>query len=188
MYMDTLIVVFIATGLAMDCFAVSISCGLSIKNVKFSDGLRMGVFFGFFQGFMAFLGWLGGVGFARFIEEVDHWVAISLLTIIGSKMIIEAFKDDSRKSGFNPSNFKVLLLLSIATSIDALVVGVSFAFLSITIFLPIILIGAVSFLFALFGTFIGDRLGHILENKIEILGGVILIGIGVKILLEHLFF
>lgn len=186
--MNALEILLVAISLALDCFAVSISCGLSLKDVRNSDALRLGVFFGGFQGAMALIGWLGGISFAEFIEGVDHWIALCLLALIGSKMIFEAVKEESDGKNFNIRNLRILLILSVATSIDALAVGVTFAFLGISIILPVILIAIMSFIFAFSGTYVGDRVGHLFGNKVEILGGIILIGLGFKILVEHMFF
>lgn len=180
--------VLIAIGLAMDCLAVSISCGLTIKDINRFDALKLGIFFGGFQGMMAFIGWLGGTGFREYIQNIDHWIAFVLLLIIGVKMIMEGLGEEKNEGFLNIRKLRVLLLLSIATSIDALAVGISLAFLSVPILFPVIIIGLMSFVFAFFGTMIGDRVGHVFGGRIEVLGGIILIGIGVKVLVEHLFF
>ena len=134
-------ILLIAISLAMDCFAVSISCGLSLKDVRKIDALKLGIFFGGFQSLMALIGWVGGLGFSEFIEAIDHWVAFSLLLLIGFKMIFEALKSESHEKNFNIRNLKILLLLSIATSIDSHAIGVTLAFLDIPILIPFIVIG-----------------------------------------------
>ncbi len=182
--MDNLSIMLISIGLAMDCLAVSISSAVTIKEVKLSDGLRVGLFFGGFQGGLALLGWLGASSFATLVESVDHWIAFILLAIIGIKMIKEGMEEEE-SSGMNHRNLRVLLILSIATSIDSLAIGISFSFLGISIILPVIMIAIVSFIFAFAGTFIGQKAGEKLEGKMEIIGGLILIGLGLKILLEH---
>ena len=182
--MNTLEITLIAIGLAMDCLAVSISSAVTIKDIKLSDGVRVGIFFGAFQGGMAFIGWLGASSFASLVESVDHWIAFFLLAIIGIKMIKEGLEGEE-SSGMNHRNMKVLLLLSVATSIDSLAIGVSFAFLGISIIMPVIMICVMSFIFAFAGTFIGKKAGDMLGGRMEIIGGLILIGLGVKILLEH---
>ena len=179
-------ITFIAFGLAMDAFAVSITSGITIRYLRIKHALRIGIFFGLFQAVMPLIGWLAGRSLRDFISGVDHWIAFGLLSLIGCKMIYESFKMESSEKESNPLNVYVLLVLSVATSIDALAVGISFAFLRISIAAPIIVIGAVTFLLSFLGTFVGNRLGHFFEKKIEIVGAFILIGIGIKILVDHL--
>ena len=177
-------ILLIALGLAMDSFSVSIANGLATKTFKISKALTIALFFGFFQALMPIFGWLAGESIADYISAFDHWIAFALLTFIGIKMIYESITD-------KPNNFlgtytiKVILILSIATSIDALAVGLSFSFLDISIFFPAIIIGVTAFLLSFFGVYVGRRFGKILKNRIEILGGLILIIIGIKILFEH---
>ena len=176
----------IAFGLAMDSFSVSIANGLATRTFKISKALTIALFFGFFQGLMPIFGWLAGESIPNYISAFDHWVAFGLLTIIGVKMIYESIIN-------KPNNFlraytiKVILILSLATSIDALAVGFSFSFLNISIFFPAIIIGVITFFLSFLGVYIGRRFGKILKNRIEIFGGLILIIIGLKILLEHIF-
>lgn len=171
----------------MDAFAVSITSGLTIKHLRIKHAFRIAFFFGLFQAIMPLIGWLSGLTIKDFVMSVDHWIAFFLLSFIGCKMIYESTKIGSEKIKTNPLNIHILLLLSIATSIDALAVGISFAFLQISIVTPVITIGMVTFILSFIGVFIGDFKGHLFEGKIEILGGIILIGIGIKILIEHLF-
>ena len=177
-------ILLIALGLAMDSFSVSIANGLATKTFKINKALTIALFFGFFQALMPIFGWLAGESIADYISAFDHWIAFALLTFIGVKMIYESIID-------KPNNFlgaytiKVILFLSLATSIDALAVGLSFSFLGISIFLPAIVIGVVAFLLSFFGVYVGIRFGKILKNRIEILGGLILVIIGLKILFEH---
>lgn len=184
--MNTISILFIAFGLAMDAFAVAIASGIIIKQLKVRNVLKIALFFGLFQAFMPVVGWLAGLSMRDFVRAFDHWVTFGLLSLIGGKMIYESFKIESEKTEGDPLNIYMLLLLSIATSIDALVVGVSFAFLDIFIITPIVTIGIVTFLLSSLGVYIGDKSGHFFENKMEIIGGLFLIGIGVKILIEHL--
>jgi len=184
--MDIITIIAIAVGLAMDAFAVSITSGITIKRLKINHALRIAASFGAFQAFMPVIGWLAGLGLISFISGIDHWIAFGLLVFIGCKMIYESIKIESREDKSNPLNFYVLLMLSVATSIDALAVGLSFAFLKISIATPIIIIGTVTFLLSFLGVFAGNKFGHLFENKIEIAGGIVLIGIGLKILVEHL--
>ncbi len=184
--MDTMSIIFIAFGLAMDAFAVSITRGVTIKYLRIYSALAIAMCFGAFQAVMPLIGWLAGLSLRDVISGFDHWIAFGLLSSIGFKMIYESFTVESSEKEINPLNVFVLLILSVATSIDALAVGISLSFLNISIAIPAIIIGTVTFLLTLLGVFIGKRFGHFFENKIEILGGLILIGIGVKILIEHL--
>lgn len=169
----------------MDAFAVSITNGITIKHQRINNALKIGLFFGSFQALMPLIGWLTGLRLRDFISGIDHWVAFGLLSLIGGKMIYESTKIVRDKEIISLNVF-VLLILSIATSIDALVVGLSFAFLKISIATPIIIIGIITFMLSFFGVLVGNRLGHFFENKMEIIGGFILIGIGIKILIQHL--
>lgn len=184
--MDTITVLSIALGLSMDAFAVSVTSGITIKNLKIRHAAKIAFFFGFFQLIMPVAGWLAGLSLRNFISGLDHWLAFGLLGFVGGKMIWESFKmGPETENKPNPLDFAVLLMLSIATSIDALAVGLTFSFLNVSIAMPVLIIGLVTFLMSLAGVFIGERFGHIFENKIETAGGIILTGIGVKILLEH---
>lgn len=178
-------VIFIAFGLAMDAFAVSVASGVTIKDLKVNHALKIAIFFGGFQALMPVVGWFSGLSLRNFISGIDHWVVFGLLSFIGAKMIYEAAKMGPRKKN-NPLNIYALLILSIATSIDALAVGITFAFLNISIIIPIIIIGAVTFVLSFLGVFIGNKIGHFFERKIETAGGFLLVGIGIKILFEHL--
>ncbi|MBW2554968.1 MAG: manganese efflux pump [Deltaproteobacteria bacterium] len=184
--MDAITIIAIAFGLAMDAFAVSITSGITIKNLKINNALKIALFFGLFQAIMPLVGWLAGLSLKDFISEIDHWIAFGLLSFIGCKMIYESITVQSNEKQIDPLNVYVLLMLSVATSIDALAVGVSFAFLKVSIVTPVIIIGTVTFLLSYLGVYIGDRIGHFFENKIEIAGGLLLIGIGLKILIESL--
>ncbi|TET44766.1 manganese efflux pump [candidate division TA06 bacterium] len=179
-------ILFIAFGLAMDAFAVSVSGGVAIRELKVRDAFRIALFFGAFQGIMPLLGWLSGMGLANFISGIDHWIAFSLLSFIGAKMIYESGRPAPSERKYDYLNIYVLLLLSVATSIDALAVGFGFAFIGVSVVTPIVIIGVVTFVLSFIGVFSGNRLGHVFGNKMEILGGLVLIGIGTKILIEHL--
>ena len=177
----------IAVGLAMDAFAVSVASGSIFKELHIRHALRMAFFFGAFQAVMPLLGYAAGNTFAEHIVSFDHWIAFGLLVLIGGKMIYEAFKIvEVEKKPQNPSNLVVLVALSIATSIDALAVGVTLSVVTHHIYAAVILIGVITFVLSYVGYEIGKKLGHFFENKIEILGGLILIAIGVKILISHL--
>ena len=173
----------IAVGLSMDAFAVSICKGLSLKNLKKRHAALVGLYFGGFQFLMPVLGWALGYRFEHVIVSVDHWIAFGLLTVIGVSMIREARHADELDDDLG---FKTMLLLAVATSIDALAVGVTFAFLQVHILPAASLIGVTTFLLSAVGVYIGHLFGLRYKAKAEIAGGVILIFIGVKILLEHL--
>ncbi len=177
----------IAVGLAMDAFAVSVASGITIKRMKLHHAMRIAIFFGGFQALMPLLGWICGETFKGVISEVDHWVAFGLLSAIGGKMIYEARKIGNEQS-IDPLNVYVLFTLAIATSIDGLVVGVTRPLMEVQIMHAIAIIGGLTFVISLAGVQIGKRYGHLFENRFEIIGGLVLIGIGVKILIQHLFF
>lgn len=189
--MNNLEIWLIAIGLAMDCLAVSITSGIILKKVRWRTMLTMAFFFGFFQFLMPFLGWVCASRLSHLIESLDHWIAFFLLLFLGGKMIIDSFKKEDCKGDFNPSSLKVMLTLAVATSIDALTVGISFAFLGMrtleSILCPILIIGFVSFVISLLGLLFGIFFGCKHNLKMELWGGLILIIIGAKILIEHLF-
>jgi putative Mn2+ efflux pump MntP len=184
---DLITAFFIALGLAMDAFAVSVASGLAIKNVRARHALRISLFFGLFQAFMPVAGWLAGLALKDYIAHIDHWLAFGILGFIGSKMIYEAAVIEKAEKRTSALDMRVLLGLSVATSIDALAVGVTFAFLNIVIVTPVLVIGIVTFLMSYGGVCIGKTFGSFSGKKIEVLGGLILIAIGVKILVEHLY-
>ena len=185
--MSIISIIIIALALAMDAFAVAIASGITIKNLKTKHALTIGAWFGLFQAVMPLIGWFIGLRLQNFMSDIDHWIAFSLLSLVGCKMIYESFKIDTADEKKNPLDINTLLLLSIATSIDALAAGISFAMLDISIITPILMIGFITFLMSFAGVFIGNKAGHFFEKKIEIGAGIILIGIGTKILLEHLY-
>ncbi len=183
--MDIFTVILIAVGLAMDAFAVSIAKGIVIERRRRKSALLLASFFGGFQMLMPTIGYFAGLSFREVIAGIDHWIAFGLLSFIGSKMIYDsARKDDGKKD--ETLKLHSVVILSVATSIDALMVGLSFAFLQTSILDPILVIGLVTFSLSLAGFFFGCGLGRILGNKIKIVGGLILIAIGLRILLEHL--
>ncbi|MCC7558077.1 MAG: manganese efflux pump MntP family protein [Methanobacteriaceae archaeon] len=184
--MDFIIEILLGIGLAMDAFSVSITRGLAWK-CQIKHALIIAILFGFFQGFLPVLGWISGLQLQIIISTVAPWVAFILLNIIGIKMIYESIcmADDEVCPFFS---FKELLILSIATSIDAFAVGVTFAVMNTPIIEPILIIGLITFILSFLGVYLGKSVGRLFENKIEILGGIILIGIGFKILLENLLF
>ncbi len=182
---DLFDIVIIAIGLSFDTFAVSISTGLAISTIQFKQGVRIALVLAIFQGFMPLLGWLGGKQIANYIADYDHWLAFVLLGALGIKMIVEAFSPEEEKS-FNPLITKVLIGIAIATSIDALVVGVTLAFIEVNILLALGVIGFITFLAAMIGMLLGKKVQNHYGKKIEIMGGLILFGIGLKILISHL--
>lgn len=184
--MDLLTIICIAIGLAMDAFAVSVANGLIIKKKKFFNAFKFGLSFGLFQMIMPLIGWSTGITLRHRMAGVDHWIAFGLLSVIGCKMIYEACALEQAEPTDKDVTIWLLLGLSVATSVDALAVGISFAFLNIVIIVPAIIIGVITFLMSYVGVLIGTTFGHIFEKKIEIIGGLMLIGIGIKILFEHL--
>ncbi|MEM2098412.1 MAG: manganese efflux pump MntP family protein [Candidatus Bathyarchaeia archaeon] len=182
--MDIASVIFIAVGLAMDAFAVSIANGISTKSKRQRTALLTATSFSTFQMIMPVIGWVAGIKTAEVIIGIDHWVAFSLLLFIGAKMLYDSFKKGTKN--VEDLHIYTLLTLSVATSIDALMVGLSFAFLQTAITMPILIIGLVTFVLSLTGFLFGSQFGKILKNKIKGVGGVILIAIGLKILVEHL--
>lgn len=165
----------------MDAFAVAVSKGLSMKK-SYKNSLIIGLYFGFFQGLMPLIGYFLGFSFEDIVTRIDHYIAFTLLTIIGLSMILE--KDDEKMD--NKIDVKTMLFLSVATSIDALAVGVTFAFLDVNIISAVLTIAIITFFISFFGVLIGNKFGNFLKNKAQIFGGIILILTGLKILLEHL--
>lgn len=186
--MHIITIIFIGIGLAMDCFAVSISSGISIRPLKISNIFIIPLFFSFFQMLMLLIGWSVTLSFRDFIAAFDHWFAFGLLTLVAIKMFYDAFKKQGEKEIPTSSaqlNIYIILLLSIATSIDALAVGISFAFLKFPIITSILIIGIITFILSFVGIFVGNTLGKFFHNKVKIISGLILLGIGIKILMEH---
>ena len=176
---------FIALGLSMDCFAVSLSFGAQGK-LRVRDFIRFSFFFALFQAIMPVIGWLAGNAIKVYLAEIDHWIAFGILTFIGLRMIYESFKSEDEKKPVDIRKWKILLSLSLATSIDALMTGVSFGFIKVNIVVAALTIATVTFLVSVTGAFVGKRSIHISPRWAEILGGLVLIGIGLKIVLEHL--
>jgi len=183
-----LTIIFVAFALSMDAFAVSLCLGSSVKNNKVAVSLRAGAFFGIFQAVMPLIGWAVGFYLKDFIHQFGHWIAFGLLAIIGIRMLYEATKSIDCRKIANAKNIWVMLSLSVATSIDALVIGLSFAFIQIPILLAVLIIGIVTFLVSYIGVHLGKKLNYLLGNKAEVTGGIILILTSVGILIENLFF
>ena len=182
--MDFAELLLIAIGLSMDAFAVSVCKGLSVRRLSLKHALLAGLYFGGFQFLMPVLGWLLGYRFETLIASIDHWIAFVLLGLIGANMIRESFSDAEKLD--DDFAFRTMLLLAIATSIDALAVGVTFAFLEVRILPAALIIGVTTFLLSALGIYIGNLFGTRYKAGAERLGGVILILMGLKILLEHL--
>lgn len=177
-------IVLIGFGLALDAFAVSITSGIAIQRLRVRHAMLIAAFFGIFQAVMPLLGWGLGIFTQDLVAAYDHWIAFALLTFVGGKMIYEAFQLQDEKN-FNPLNIHILFMLAVATSIDAFAVGLSLSCLRVGIILPAAVIGLITFALSFAGSYIGSFFGHLFENKLEILGGLILVGMGIKILLQH---
>ena len=175
----------IGIGLSMDAFAVAICKGLGMERINKRDALLLALFFGGFQALMPLMGYLLGSRFASYIERWDHWIAFVLLAFIGGNMIRESREEAKEEQTFAGVNFKELIVLAIATSIDALAVGVTFAFLQVKIVPAVTIIGCTTFILSLAGVYVGNVFGAKYKSKAEFVGGAILILIGVKILLER---
>ena len=175
----------VGIGLSMDAFAVSVCKGLAMKKADSKGMATCGVWFGGFQALMPLIGYFVGISFADLVTDVDHWIAFVLLAFIGGKMIKEACEKDEEEAHNPDFSFKTMFLLAVATSIDALAVGVSFAFLRVDIWTSILLIGLMTGAFSALGVLLGHMFGNRFKSKAEFLGGLILVAIGIKILLEH---
>lgn len=184
--MDWLTIFGLAVALAMDAFAVALGVGINITRLTGRHLFRLGFHFGLFQALMPILGWLAGMTIQRWIHAYDHWIAFVLLSIVGGKMLYEAYQDDEAKEEKDPTRGLTLVILSLATSIDALAVGLSLGMLNISVWTPALVIGLVAGILTVVGLLLGRRCEAIWGKRVEILGGVILCAIGTKILLQHL--
>ena len=178
----------IAVGLSMDAFAVSVCKGLSMPKMVWKNALLAGIYFGGFQMLMPLIGYCLGTGFQDKITNIDHWIAFLLLGIIGLNMIRESIKEEDEDDQICNLALTHVLLLAVATSIDALAVGITFAFLQVNIYTSILIIGVTTFVLSFIAVYLGSQLGSLLKKYAGIFGGIILILIGTKILIEHLFF
>jgi manganese efflux pump family protein len=184
--LDLTTIIFVSLSLAMDCFAVSLGIGTSPFGQTHRSRFRLSFHFALFQGLMTLLGWLAGTTIATFIGQFDHWVILALLAWIGGRMIVEGIKpEQEEKIELDPSRGMSLVSLSIATSLDAMAVGLSMAVLKVNIYSSALIIGLMSGALSLLGLRIGRRLGEMFGKRMEIIGGLILIGIGIKILISH---
>jgi putative Mn2+ efflux pump MntP len=181
-------ILMIGIALSMDAFAVAVCKGLNMRRINKVHTALIGLFFGVFQAGMPLIGWLLGKQFERYIVSVDHWIAFGLLAFLGVRMIIEAVKEDDEDESENSDklDLKELTLLAVATSIDALAVGITFAFLKVNILLSVSVIGVTTFTLSVIGVIIGSKFGSKFKSKAEIAGGIILVAMGAKLLLEHL--
>lgn len=187
--MNILSLTLIGIGLSIDSLAASITTGACAKSIKIKQVLKVAAFMAFSQGTMPLVGWLIGSSFKSMIESYDHWVAFILLLGIGGKLIYDGIKnkgDTECKS--NPTNNLILAGMALATSIDALIVGVSFGLIEVNIWLAMLIIGLTTFLFSILGVFVGEKIGNKINKGIEVFGGLVLISLGVKILTEHIYF
>ncbi len=180
-------ILILAVALAMDAFAISVCKGLAMYKINYRHTAIIALFMGFFQAIMPAIGWIFGIGFQSVIQKFDHWVAFVLLAFIGGKMIYECLHSKEQQTCKNESilDVKELFVLAVATSIDALATGVTFAFLQVNLLLAVLLIGCITYVICFLGVIIGNKFGIKYKSKAEIAGGVALILLGLKILLEH---
>jgi putative Mn2+ efflux pump MntP len=185
--MNTLEIVLIAFGLSMDAFAVSITLGLSVKKPKLKEVMIPGIYFGFFQALMPTIGFFAGFYFANLVENFEHWIAFILLSLIGGKMIKDSLSKDTDKNEENENVFKFtkMIILAIATSIDALAVGLTLAIYKVNIFMAAVIIGLITFFISMCGVKIGNIFGAKFKSKAEFIGGTVLILLGIKFIVEH---
>jgi putative Mn2+ efflux pump MntP len=181
-------IIIIAVGLSMDAFAVSVTLGLSVRKHQIKEIIIPGIYFGFFQALMPLIGYFTGINFAAKIQSLDHWIAFVLLGFVGGKMIWDSFSKEEHQAKENPFRFAAMLLLAIATSIDALAVGITFSFFEINIFKAIVITGFATFCISIAGVKIGNIFGAKYKSKAEFIGGAVLVILGLKILVEHLVF
>jgi len=184
--MDAITLTGLALALAMDAFAVALGTGAVLSRLTGRHLFRLGFHFGLFQALMPVIGWLAGLTIMQWVEAWDHWIAFSLLAIIGGRMIYEAFSDEEKTDDRDPTKGLSLVLLSIATSIDALAVGFSLSVIGVSIWMPALVIGLVAGILTIVGMLLGGRIGDRWGSRVEIFGGLVLIAIGFKILIEHL--
>ena len=179
-------ILLLGLSLSMDAFAVSICKGLSMKKINWKKAIIIGLYFGIFQALMPVIGYFLGSAFQSLVTNIDHWIAFVLLTLIGGNMIREALSKEENNNCNDNVDFKTMVILAIATSIDALAIGITFAFLNVNVPLAVTTIGITTFIISLIGVKLGNKFGSKYESKAGIAGGIVLILIGVKILLEHL--
>ena len=183
--MEIVTITILAFALAADAFAVSVVAGAAYKKMQISHAFRMAAAFGLFQAVMPLIGAFAALAFRDLIKNSDHWIAFAILAFLGAKMIFESFKIKPDSNRFDPASITVVLALALATSIDALAAGITLSLISKSIIIPAAAIGIITFALSALGIKIGTIYGHFFENRIELLGGVVLILLGVKILAEH---
>jgi putative Mn2+ efflux pump MntP len=183
--MDFITLVILAIGLCFDTFAVSVSCGLTLNRIAFFKATRFALIMAFFQGINPLIGWFAGNGLEKYMRDFNHWIAFALLSIIGIRMILDSLKKVEKRN-FNPTRFSTMVMLALATSIDALIVGVSLAFTIVNIYWACFIIGTVTFIASMVGILFGKKTGERFSKKLEVAGGLVIILIGIKILLDHL--
>lgn len=181
-------IIILSIGLAMDATAVSMTNGMNDTQIKIKKIVLIGLTFGIFQAIMPLLGYLFGTLFVEFIEQIDHWIALLLLGFLGFQMLREGLSKKDEEEKVKELGIKMLFLQGVATSIDALAVGISFASLGVNIVYAVLSIGVITTMLSIIGVLIGKKFGDLLNNKASILGGIILISIGIKIFIEHMFF
>ena len=174
-----------AVGLAADAFAVSVTSGFLIKHIKLNKALKIALYFGIFQTLMPVIGWIVGLGFREFVSAIAHWIAFILLGWLGGNMIYEALTGEAEEP-FNPLDHSTLFGLAIATSLDALAAGLGLSVIKMSLLLTVTIIGLITFFLCFLGVFVGHRFGDLFNGKVEVIGGLFLMGIGTKILLENL--
>ncbi len=186
--MNLLSLTLFGVGLSIDSLAASIATGACSKQIKLKHVLKVAAFMAFFQGTMPLIGWLIGLSFRKIIEDYDHWVAFILLLGIGGKLIYDGVKNSIKQVETNSTKNMLLAGMALATSIDAMILGIGFGLIKTNIWLAMIIIGFTTFMFSSAGVFLGEKLGNKINKGIEIFGGLVLIGLGLKILLEHIYF
>lgn len=183
--MSILYYIILGIGLSVDSFTASVSSGVCVADLRFKHIIKIALFMSFFQAIMPLIGWGLGVRFQFYIESFDHWIAFILLGFIGVNMIFSSFSSDKDCKKYSPSNSRLLAGMAIATSIDAMAVGVSFGILNISIVLPVLLIGVITFIISFSGAWFGNKLGSRYNSRLELFAGIVLLGLGLKILIEH---
>jgi putative Mn2+ efflux pump MntP len=187
--MNTFSLLLIGVGLSIDSLAASITTGACAKNIRIKHVLKVAAYMAFFQGTMPLIGWLIASSFKNIIEDYDHWVAFVLLLIIGGKLIYDGIKNnEDAEPKTNPTRNLLLAGMALATSIDAMIIGIGFGLIEINIWLAMLVIGSTTFVFSTIGVFVGEKLGNKINKGIEIVGGIVLIGLGTKILAAHIYF
>ncbi|WP_075604033.1 manganese efflux pump MntP [Saccharicrinis aurantiacus] len=186
--MGTISLFMMSIGLSIDSLAASITMGACSKNIRLRHVIKVATFMALFQGTMPFIGWLIGNSLEDIIEDYDHWVAFILLLGIGGKLIYDGVKNSTEKVDTKPTNNLLLAGMALATSIDAMILGIGFGLIEINIWLAMIIIGLTTFVFSFTGVFLGKKVGNKINKGIEIFGGLLLIGLGFKILVEHIYF